>query len=134
VQNRPPVDHDPALLLSSRTPIVIGLLGCLLVGGCSRTQERGPAATRSSGMEAGKYEVYNPTSCTAEVFTSNDPGVGARPKARETLGQVASGARMVFTLPQLPAGTRLYAVATIREDVDCERVQRVRISIRRLGS
>jgi hypothetical protein len=73
-------------------------------------------------IEAGRYEVYNPTPCTAEVFTAMDGGA-----TRQNLGQVPSGGRVVFAVPPRAPGTRLVAVAAHPDGSDCERGERVRI-------
>jgi hypothetical protein len=104
---------------------VLALVACVAAPACARSAARGPSPAESD-QTGGQYEVYNPTFCTAEVFTSSDASV-----YRQPIGQVPSGSRMVFTVPPLPRGVHLYATAVSPDGSDCERVRRV--TVRRIA-
>jgi hypothetical protein len=86
-----------------------------------------PSAGLPQDTGASEYEVYNPASCEASVFTVDETGLN-----REALGTVPSGARLIFHVLPLPRGTRVAAQAVAADGSDCERAARVQV--RRLGA
>jgi hypothetical protein len=72
--------------------------------------------------DGGRYEVYNPTGCRAQVYTATDNNV-----TRQYLGQVPSGGRVVVTVPPRAEGTRVAAMALYPDGTNCETGDRIRI-------
>jgi hypothetical protein len=95
---------------------------CLTLTTCVPAGGRGEARL----TEAGEYEVYNPSSCSARVYISSDPGTSGH-----TLGEVPSGGRMVFAVPRRAPGSRIVASALHADGTDCDPGGRIRI--RRVG-
>lgn len=93
------------------------LLGaaCLTLTGCASS--RWPRVT-----EGGRYEVYNPTPCRAEVYTATENNV-----TRRYLGEVPSGGRAVVAVPPRSEGTRVVAMSLYRDGTNCEVGARIRI-------
>jgi hypothetical protein len=98
------------------------LCACVLVAAAGLTltacaRSRWPRVT-----DGGRYEVYNPTPCRAEVYTATDDNV-----TRRYLGQVPSGGRVVVTVPPRSEGTRVVAMSLYRDGTNCEVGSRIRI-------
>jgi hypothetical protein len=89
--------------------------GCLTLTGCASS--RWPRVT-----DGGRYEVYNPTPCRADVYTATEDGV-----TRRYLGQVPSGGRVVITVPPRSQGTRVVAMALYRDGTNCDVESRLRV-------
>jgi hypothetical protein len=102
-----------------RYACVLGVTSCLTLMGCASS--RWPRLA-----EGGRYEVYNPTPCTAEVYTATDDNV-----TRRYLGRVPSGGRAVVTVPPRSEGTRVAAMSLYRDGTNCELGARIRV--RRVG-
>jgi hypothetical protein len=94
--------------------VLVGAAGLTLIG-CARS--RWPRLT-----EGGRYEVYNPTPCRAEVYTATNDNV-----TRQYLGPVPSGGRVVVTVPPRSEGTRVVAMSLYRDGTNCEVGARIRI-------
>lgn len=95
--------------------ILVGA-ACLTLIGCA------PSSRWPRLAEGARYEVENPTACTAQVYTATETNV-----TRRHLGQVASGARGVFTVPPRSEGTRVVAMSLYRDGTNCEVGARIRI-------
>ena len=89
---------------------------CLTLIGCAPSS-RWPRLT-----DGGRYEVYNPTPCRAQVYTATDDNV-----TRRYLGQVPSGARVVVTVPPRSEGTRVAAMSLYPDGTNCEGGAQIRI-------
>jgi hypothetical protein len=99
--------------------VVVGAAGLTLTGCAS---SRWPRLT-----EGGRYEVYNPSPCRADVYTATEDNV-----TRRYLGQVPSGGRVVVSVPPRSEGTRVVAMALYRDGTNCDVGARIRIrSVRR---
>jgi len=77
--------------------------------------------------EGARYEVHNPTPCTAQVFTATENNI-----TLQSLGRVPAGGRTVITVPARAEGARVVAMSLYRDGTNCEVGDRIRI--RRLGS
>jgi hypothetical protein len=102
-------------MIRFRHACVFGGAACLMLMGCASS--RWPRLT-----EGGRYEVHNPTPCRAEVYTATEDNV-----TRQYLGQVASGGRVVVTVPPRSEGTRVVAMSLYRDGTNCEVEARIRI-------
>ena len=96
-----------------RLPVVAG---CALLVSCVGSG-RWPKLT-----EGGRYEVSNPTVCSARVYTATESNV-----VRRYLGDVPSGGRGMFTVPPRSEGTRVVAMALYRDGTDCDSAGRLRV-------
>jgi len=72
--------------------------------------------------EGARYEVHNPTGCRAQVYTATENNV-----TRTYLGDVPSGGRAVFTVPERSQGTRVVAMALYRDGTNCDVEDRLRV-------
>jgi hypothetical protein len=101
---------------------------CVLVGAaCPTLMGCAPSSRWPRLTDGGRYEVYNPTPCRAEIFTATENNV-----TRRYLGEVPSGGRVVVTVPPRSEGTRVAAMSLYRDGTNCEVGARIRI--RRIGS
>jgi hypothetical protein len=89
---------------------------CLTLIGCAGGG-RWPRLT-----EGGRYEVYNPSPCRAQVYTATEDNV-----TRRYLGQVPSGGRAVVTVPPRSEGTRVAAMALYPDGTNCDTGARIRV-------
>jgi hypothetical protein len=99
---------------SCRACIVVGA-SCLSLLGCATA--RWPRL-----VEGGRYEVHNPSACTAQVYTVTDDNV-----TRRHLGQVPSGGRAVVTVPPRSEGTRVAAMSLYPDGTNCDVGRQLRV-------
>ena len=96
--------------------------GCILVGtgwlsllGCATA--RWPRL-----VDGGRYEVHNPSPCTAQIYTVTDDNV-----TRRYLGRVPSGGRLIVTVPPRSEGTRVAAMSLYPDGTNCDVGAQIRV-------